>query len=280
MVPNDPCLQVFTLSVISYYIALELVCLTSRIETKEIVCSFSLASLLRFSNHSSLGDPGAFSGTVFRERLMWGAGASCQQPFRALEACPPPKTRLSVSSVQSLSCVQLFATLWTAACQASLSITNSWSLLKLMSIESVMPFKHLILCLPLLLPPSVFPSIKVFSNESVLHMRWPKYWSFSCNISPSNEYSRPISFRMNWLDLLAVQETLKSLLQHHTLKASILWYSAFFIVQLSHPYLTTGKTKALTRWIVVGKDRPVGDYILGLYLDCNCLRDPESQIPN
>ena len=194
MVPNDPCLQVFTLSVISYYIALELVCLTSRIETKEIVCSFSLASLLRFSNRSSLGEPGAFSGTVFRERLMWGAGASCQQPFRALEACPPPKTRLSVSSVQSLSCVQLFATLWTAACQASLSITNSWSLLKLMSIESVMPFKHLILCRPLLLPPSVFPSIKVFSNESVLHMRWPKYWSFS--ISPSNEYSELIAFRI------------------------------------------------------------------------------------
>ena len=163
---------------------------------------------------------------------MWGAEGSCQQPFRALEACPPPKTCLSVISVQSLSCVQLFATLWTAACQASLSITNSWSLLKLMSIELVMPFKYLILCRPLLLPPSVFPSIRVFSNESVLHMKWPKYWSFSFSISPSNEYSRLISFRMNWLHLLAVQGTLKYLLQHHSSKASILQRSAFYIVQL------------------------------------------------
>ena len=132
--------------------------------------------------------------------------------------------------------VWLFATTWTVARQASLSITNSRSLLKLMSIESVMPSNHLILCCPLLFPSSIFPSIGVFSNESVLHTRWPKYWSFSFRIGPSNEYSGLISFRMDWLDLLAVQETLKSLLQHHSSKASILRCSAFFIVQLSHPY--------------------------------------------
>ena len=136
---------------------------------------------------------------------------------------------------------------WTAACHASLSITNSQSLLKLMSIESVMPSNHLILCHPLLLLPSVFPSIRVFSSESVLHIRWPKCWSFSFSISPSNEYSGLISFRMDWLDLLEVKGTLKSLLQHHSSKASILQCSAFFIVQLSHPYITTGKTIALTR---------------------------------
>ena len=146
------------------------------------------------------------------------------------------------SSVQSLSCVLLFVTPWTIACQASLSITNSQSLLKLMSIESVMPSNHLILCRPLLLLPSIFPSTRVFSNESVLHIRWPKYWSFSFNISLSNEYSGLISFRTEWFDLLAVQGTLKSLLQHHSSKASILRCSAFFIVQLSHPYVTTGKT--------------------------------------
>ena len=138
----------------------------------------------------------------------------------------------SLSSVQSLRRVQFFATPWTAAHQASLSIANYWSLLKLMSIESVMPFNHLILCRPLLLLPSIFPSIKVFSNESVLHIRWPKYWSFGFSISPSNEHSGLISFRMDWLDLLAVQGTLKSLLQHHSSKASILPHSAFFIVQL------------------------------------------------
>ena len=142
---------------------------------------------------------------------------------------------------------------WTAACQASRSITNSWSLLKLMAIESVMPSNHLIFCHPLLLPPSKYPSIRVFSSESVLHIRWPKYWSFSLNISPSNEYSGLISFRMDWLDLLAVQGTRKSLFQHQSLKASILWCSAFFIVQLSQPYMTTGKTIALTRWTFVGK---------------------------
>ena len=147
---------------------------------------------------------------------------------------------IKVSSVQSLSHVRLFVTAWTAARQASLSITNSQSLLKLMSLEAVMPSNHLILCHPLLLPPSVFPSIRVFSNESVLRIRWPKYWSFSFSISPSKEYSRLISFRMDWFDLLAVQGTLKSLLQHHSLKASILLRSAFFIAQLSHPHMTTG----------------------------------------
>ena len=149
-------------------------------------------------------------------------------------------------SVQSLSHVRLFATPWTAARQASLSLTNSWSLLRLMSIKSVMPFNHLILCHPLLLPPSIFPSIRIFSNESALHIRWLKYWSFSFSISPSNEYSGLISFTMDWLDLLAVQGTLKSLLQRHNPKASILRPSAFFTVQLSHPYMTTGKTIALT----------------------------------
>ena len=160
------------------------------------------------------------------------------------------------SSVQSLSHVRLFGTPWTTACQASLFITNSWSLLKLKSYESVMLSNHLMLCHPLLLLPSVFPSIRLFSNESVLHMRWPKYWSFSYSISPSNEYSGLISFRMDWLDLLDVQETLRSLRQHHTSnssKASVLRCSAFFIVQLSLPYMTTGKTKALTRWTFVDK---------------------------
>ena len=156
------------------------------------------------------------------------------------------------SSVQLLSHVRLFATPWTIDCQASLSITNSQSLPKLMSIESVRPFNHLILCHPLLFPPSIFPSIRVFSNESALHMRWPKYWSFSSNISPSNEHPGLI-FRMGWLDLLTVQGTLKSPLQHHSSKASILWPSAFFRVQLSHPYMSTGKTIALTRWTYVGK---------------------------
>ena len=157
-----------------------------------------------------------------------------------------------ISSAQLLSHVLLFVTPWTAALQASLSITNSWSLQKLMSIESVMPSNHLILCHPFL-PPSIFPSIRVFSDESVLHIRWPKYWSFIFTISPSNEYSGLISFRMDWLDLLAVQGTLKNLLQHHSSKASILQRSAFFIVQLSHPYITIGKTIALTRRTFVGK---------------------------
>ena len=140
---------------------------------------------------------------------------------------------------------------WSAACQACLSITSSQNLFKLMSIESVISFNHL--CWPLLLLPSVFPSMRVFSNESVLHIRWPKYWSFSFSISPSNKYSGLISFRIDWLDLLAVQETLKSLLLHHSSKTSILWHSAFFIVQVSHPLMITGKTIALTRWTFVGK---------------------------
>ena len=138
---------------------------------------------------------------------------------------------------------EIFAASLTAAHQASLSITNSWSLLKLMPIESVMPSNHLILCPPLLLPPSIFPSVRVFSNESVLHVRWPNYWSFSFSISPSNEYSRLISFRMDWVDLLTVQGTLKSILHHDSSKASIIRHSAFFIVQLSHPYINTGETK-------------------------------------
>ena len=160
---------------------------------------------------------------------------------------------LQFSSVQSLSGVQLFATPWTAACQASVYITNTWSLLKLMSIELVMPSNHLKLCHPLLLSPSIFPSIRVFSNESAIHIRWPKYWSFSFSISPFNEYSGLISFGMDCLDLLAVQGTLNSLAQDHSSKASIIWHSAFFIVQLSHLYMTIGKTIALTRWIFVGR---------------------------
>ena len=150
--------------------------------------------------------------------------------------------------------LQLHPTLCdTMACQASLSITNSWSLLKLMSIKSVMPSNHLILCHPLFSLSSIFTSIKAFSKKSVLHLRWPKYWSFSLSISLSNEYSALISFRMDWLDLLVVQGTLKRLLQHHSSKASILWHSAFFTVQLSHPYMTTGKNIALTRWTFVDK---------------------------
>ena len=157
------------------------------------------------------------------------------------------------SSVQSLSRVRLFATPWIAAGQASLSITNSWSSLKLMSIESVMPSNHLIICRPLFLLPPIPPSIRVFSNQSTLCMRWPKYWSFSFSFSPSNEHPGLISFRIDWLDLLAVQGTLKSLLQHHSSKASILQRSAFFTAQLSQPYMTTGKAIGLTRWTFVGK---------------------------
>ena len=171
-----------------------------------------------------------------------------------------------LSSVQLLSHVQLFATPCTAARQASLSITNSQSLRKLTSIESVMPSNHLILCCPLLLSPWIFPGIRVFTNDSILCIRWPKYWSFSFSISPSNEYSRWISSRMDWMDLLAVQGTLKSLLQHHSSKASILRQSAFFIVQLSHPYMTTGKTIALTRWSFVGKVMPLLSNMLSRFL--------------
>ena len=167
-----------------------------------------------------------------------------------------------------LSHIHFFVTPWIAAHQASLSVTNCQSLLKLMFTESVMPSSHLILCRPLLLSPSIFPNIRVFSNESVLHIKWPKYWSFSFSISPSSEYSGLISFRMDWLDLLAVQGTLKSLLQHHTSEASVLQCSAFFIVQLSYPYMTTGKTIALTRWTFAGLCVSIGTfaYPLGLCL--------------
>ena len=167
------------------------------------------------------------------------------------------------SSVQSLSRVQLSPTPWITARQASLSITNSRRSLKLMSIESVMPSSHLILCRPLLHLPPIPPSIRVFSNESTLCMRCPKYRSFSFSISPSNEHPGLISFRMDWLDLPAVHGTLKSLLQHHSSKASILRCSAFFTVQLSHPYMTTGKTRALTRWTFVGKVMPLLLNMLG-----------------
>ena len=154
-----------------------------------------------------------------------------------------------IGTAKLTSCVRVFAAPCTAACQTSLSFTISWSLLKFMSIESVTPSNHLVPCLPLFLLPSVFPSIKVFSNKSPLHIRWPKYWSFS----PSNEYSGLISFRIDWFDLLVVQGSLKGLLQHHSLKASIRWFSAFFMVQLSHLYMTAGKTIALTRWTFGGK---------------------------
>ena len=160
---------------------------------------------------------------------------------------------MKFSSVQSLSRVRVFATPWIAARQASWSITNTRSSLRLTSIKLVMPSSHFILCHPLLLLPPISSSIRVFSNESTLHMRWPKYWSFSFSIIPSKEIPGPISFRMDWLDLLAVQGTLKSLLQHHSSKVSILWCLALFTVQLSHPYMTTGKTIALTRWTFVGK---------------------------
>ena len=198
-----------------------------------------------------------------------GVGGNQKPPLKCIQTCTyshhwslSPWT-ISVSILSAICGIQasqelsvqfpFFTLPWTAACQASLSITSSWSLLKLMFTEWVMPSNHLILCRPLLLLPSIFPSIRVFSNESDLCIRWPKDWSFSFSISPSNEYSGLISFRMDWLDLLAVQGALKSLLQHHSSKASILQCSAFFIVQLSHPYMTTGKTIALTRRAFVDK---------------------------
>ena len=177
-----------------------------------------------------------------------------------------------ISSVKLLLCFWLFPTPWTAARQAYLSITNSRSLLKLMSIELVMPSNHLILCHLLLLLPSIFPSIRVFSSESILHFRWPKYWSFSFNISPSNEYSGLISFRMDWLNLPVLQGTLKSLLQHHSSKASVLWCSAFFIVQLSYPHITTEKTIALTREIFLCK---VMSLLLNMSID-TCIHIADS----
>ena len=184
--------------------------------------------------------------------VIWGSNPGprhCRQTLYSLSH----QGSLPISSVQSLSHVWLFATPWIAACQASLSITNSRSVLKLMSIKSVMPSSHLILCHPLLLLPPIPSSIRVFSNKSALCIRWPKYWSFSFSISPSNEHPGLISFRMDWLDLLAVQGTLKCLLQHHSSKASIFWHSAFLTVQLSHPYMTTAKTIVLTRWNFVSK---------------------------
>ena len=190
-------------------------------------------SSLTLNNHRKIYSPGSI-----RKRELLPA-----EPPKQLTAEWQFHGFERFSSVQSLSRVWLFATPWIAACQASLSMTNSRSSLRLMSIKSVMPSSHLILCHPLLLLPPLPPSIRVFSNESTLRMKWPKYWSFSFNISPSNEHPGLISFGMDWLDLLAVQETLKSLLQHHSSKASILQHSAFFTVQLSHAYMTTGKTK-------------------------------------
>ena len=180
-------------------------------------------------------------------------GMPYEKESKGLEMALGWRDSVQFGSIQLLSHVRLFATPWTTAGQTSLSITNPWSPPKPMSIELVMPSSHLILCCPLLLLPSIFPSIRVFSNELALHIRWPKYWSFSFNISPSNEYPGLISFRMDWLDLLAVQGTLRSLLQHHSSKASSLRCSAFFIVQLSHPYMTTGKTIAFSRWTCVDK---------------------------
>ena len=180
-----------------------------------------------------------------------------------------PRSVQFSSVAQSLSRVWLFVTPWIAAFQASLSITNSWSLPRLMPIESVMPSSHLILCCPLLFLPPIPPSIRVFSSELTLHMSWPKYWSFSFSISPSNEHPGLISFRMNWLDLLAVQGTLKSLLQYHSSKASIFRRSAFFTVKLSHSYLTTGKTIALTRRTFVGKVMSLLFNILSRFHDCS-----------
>ena len=196
----------------------------------------------------NLGAAGLIPGS--RRSPRGGNGNPLQ--YSCLENSMDMGASVQFSSVQSLSNVWLFATPWIAARRASLSITNSGSLLKLMSIESVMPFSHLILCCPLLLLPPIPPSIMVFSNESTIHMRRPKYWSFSFSISPSNEHPALISFRMDWLDLLAVQGTLKTLPQHHSSKASIFWCSAFFTVQLSHPHMTTGKTIALTRRTFVG----------------------------
>ena len=189
-------------------------------------------------------------------KIPWRRTWQCTPGFLPGESHGQRSLADCSQSLQSLSCVRLFVTPWTAACQACLSITNSRSLLKLMSIESAMPSNHLILChllCPILLLSSIFPNIRVFSNESVFRIRWPKYWSFSVSISCSNEYSGLISFRMDWLDLLTVQGTLKSLLQRHSSRVSILQHSAFYMVQLSHPYMSTGKNIALTRWTFVGK---------------------------
>ena len=200
---------------------------------------------LRAETLSSSGHWGLRAGSTMDG--LWSPRPAAQLP------CASFALLVQFSSVQLLSRVRLFMIPWTAARQASVSITNSQSPPKPMSIESVMPSNYVILCCPLLLLPSIFPSIRVFSNESALHIRWPKYWSFSFSISPFSEYSGLISFRMDWLDLLAVQGTLKSPLQHHSSKASILRHSAFFTVQLSHPSMTTGKTIALTRQTLLTK---------------------------
>ena len=202
---------------------------------------------LQYSCLENLMDRGTWQATVY------GVTKSQTQQKWHLHIASNHQEAANCRLVQSVNCVLFFATPWTAAHQASLSITNSQSLLKLMSIESVMPSNHLNLCCPLLFLPSIFPSIRVFSNESVLCIRWPKYWSFSFSIGPSNEYSGLISFRGDWLDLLAVQGALKSLLQHHSSKASVLQCSTFLMVQLSHLCMTTGKTIALTRWTFVIK---------------------------
>ena len=195
--------------------------------------------------------PPAFYLSQHQSLLQWVC--SLHQVAEVLELQLQHQSFQWIISVQSFSRARLFAIPWTAARQASLCITNSWSLLKLMSIESVMPSNHIILCCPLLLLPSIFPQIRVFSNESVLRIRWPKFWSFSFSTCLSNEFSGLISFRIGWFDLLSVQGTLKSLLQHHCSKASILQRLVFFIVQLSHPYMTTGEIIALTRWTFVSK---------------------------
>ena len=232
------------------------------------VCAKSLQSYLTLCNPMDWSPPGSsIHGIRWASILEWAAvpsskasswprdwtcisyisciGRQVLYHYRHLGRPALSQHYPQFSSVQPLSPVRLFVTPWTTAHQASLSITNSQSPPKPMSIEAVMPSNHLILCRSLLLLPSIFPSIRVFSNDSALRIRWPKYWSFSFSISPSNEHPGLISFRMDWLDLLAVQETLKRLLQHHSSKASILQHSAFFIVQLSHPYMTTGKTTIL-----------------------------------
>ena len=193
------------------------------------------------------------SEIAIREVTLLQQSLSCFS-LSVYEGCPVPSSiRYDVAVVQLLSGVRLFSAPWTAARQPSLSFTISPSLLKLMSIESVMQSNHLTLCCPRLLLPSLFPSIRIFSNESALRVRWPNYWSFSFVIRPSNEHSGLTSFRTDWFELLAVQRTLKNLLQHHSSKALIIWHTAFFVVQLSHPYMTTGKTTALTRRTIVSK---------------------------
>ena len=224
---------------------------------RNIVVVQSLSHLWIFFDPMDCSLPGSSIHGISQAKLLeWVAISSSRGSFQPRDWTPVSCTGRQIlywHLVQSLSRVWLFATPWITACQASLSITNSRSLLKLMPIKSVMPSSHLVLCRPLLLLPLILPSIRIFSSESTLGVRWPKYWSFSFSISPSSEHPGLISFRRDWLDLLAVQGTFKSLLQHHSSKASILQHSAFFIVQLSHPYMTTGRTIALTRWTFVGK---------------------------